>query len=1264
MTLSPEQYEVRSPGDEKEIIRRFIRPFDLSRPPLMRLGLARLDSRRHLVLLDLHHILSDGVSAGIFLRDFVALYAGTSLPGLTLTYKDYACWQNREKERDVLKRQETYWRREFEGEVPVLNLPCDAPRPPVQSFEGGTLHFELDRTVTDGLHALGRNEDATLFMVLLAVYTVFLSKLSGQEDIVVGSPVAGRRHEDLSEIIGLFVNTLPLRNYPTREKTFRAFLREVRERWFHAFENQDYPFEDLIDLLHVRRDASRNPLFDTMFTFQNRLPTFQIPGMTVMPYEFESGTSKCDLSLTAADLDGRLLLSMEYCTRLLKRESVERFVSYLEETASSVLREPDSRIGDLPFMPRAERERILYRFSRTQTLERSEETLVDLFERQVEREPDKPALCFEGSEWTYRQVNSRANRVAHFLTDRVKMAPEDRVALLLERSEWFVVGMLGILKAGGAYVPLDPAYPLPRIEHMLRDSGCRMVLIDRTAFGKIGHGPADVPFQEMEKIDSSEESNPRPSIAVGNLAYVIYTSGSTGSPKGVMVEHRSVVNLVQGIREILYARFDTEIRDLLSAPMSFDASVEQIFGSLCNGNTLHIARDEIGRDPHAFMEYLDRYSINLINITPSFFGALLESGFSARIPKGLQHIVIGSESLPKRLVESFYRHGKNGNVILINMYGPTECCVDATYLPIHAHSRWDGPVAPIGRPMPNIRVYILDQGLSPVPPGIPGEIFLGGAGLARGYTGNVALTAERFLPNPFEEGTRLYRTGDVGRWLPDGNIEFLGRNDDQVKIRGYRIELGEIESRLVQHEAVKEAVVLARAFQDGGTGLVAYVVGHAGLNAAALRTHLRTTLPEYMVPPYFVQVEGLPLTPSGKIDRSTLPEPSEAEMALGTQYVAPRNETELALTAVWSDVLRRERVSIRDNFFDLGGHSLLALRLMVRIQEKLKKNLPLATLFKAPTIEQMSTILRQRTEPLPWSPLVPIQPAGSRRPFFCIPGVCGNVFYFYPLSRALGPDQPFYGLQAVGLDGETEPHRRIEDMAAHYIEAVLDVQPEGPYLLGGHSLGAYVAFEMERQFRELGQKVVLLAIFDAFGLSLNPLPEDSCGDDARWLVEIGRFFGHFLGQEVAVSCDFLRTLRPDRQLGHLMERLQELGSPPSETGTDQIRGLLQVFKANHRIRYVLQGRSPSRMILFRSSHVYPDGTEGNGLSEVRRSPTWGWCRYAEGPVEIHDVPGDHVTMLAEPHVAVLAERLKACLDEVQAGSKGIGKKEDSSVSEG
>jgi amino acid adenylation domain-containing protein/FkbM family methyltransferase len=932
----------------------FIRPFDLAQPPLMRVRIATVKPGRHILMLDLHHIISDGASNEIFVSEFSALYAGMRLPALKLKYKDYAYWQQSPQQREQMNVQREYWIERFKGDIPVLVLPTDYKRPRIQSFEGDAVHFSIPAEAAEELKALALQENATKFMLLLAIVNVILCRLSGQEDIVVGTPLAGRRHADLQPIIGMFVNTVALRNAPSLDKSFIEFLNDVKKSTVEAFENQDYQYEELVDQVVANRDVGRNPLFDVVFTLQNteqqELET-EADGageLSVQPYPFAHETAKFDMTLTAVDSPDGLFFKWEYCTRLFKEETIRRFIDYLNTIVSEVIAKPDAPLGALDVVGERERETLLRTWNDTAAEFPREQTIIGLFENQVAQRPESCALVLDEQSRTYGELNRRASSIASALREN-GVRPGMAAALVLEPSLEMVEAMLGVLKAGAVYLPIDPATPAERTRYILEDSGAMALVTHRKLTEALDAGVMEVDLDDPS-VFQPEAGDAAPALDPQAPAYIIYTSGSTGRPKGVVIDHRNVVRLMFNER-MPFDFSDTDVWTLFHS-YNFDFSVWEMYGALLYGGTLIVVPPGVRRDPKGFLQVLADQKVTVLNITPSAFYQLADSNSPADTPLQLRYVVFGGEALkPAKLKQWKEWYPQTA---LVNMYGITETTVHVTFKELSGDDIAGG-ASNIGLPIPTTTLYVMDRYLNPVPVGVPGEICVGGDGLGKGYLNRPALTAERFVDNPHVEGEVIYRSGDLGRRTVDGDVEYLGRIDQQVKIRGFRIELGDIECQLLNSEEVEDVVVLAREDKQGDCYLVAYVVAAGILDIGELKDWLALKLPVYMVPAHFVQMEEIPVTANGKVDRQALLEVAPMDSAV--EYVAPGNETEEMISAIWQDVLDIEKIGVYENFFDVGGNSLKIVQVNNRLSEAVGYEVAIVALFENPTIGALAEYL-------------------------------------------------------------------------------------------------------------------------------------------------------------------------------------------------------------------------------------------------------------------------------------------------------------------
>ncbi len=921
-----------------EIIKGFIRPFALNHAPLLRVCLVKITSEKHLFLFDIHHIIFDGTSMGILIREIIKLYNGEILPELKIQYKDFSEWQTKLKQGEKFKEQEKYWINHFQGELPVLNLPTDYQRPAIQSFTGNNYKFEIGKKLAQDLNRLAVKTETTLYMVLSTAFNIMLSKYTGQEEIIIGTPIAGRQHADLEQLIGMFVNTLAIRNYPGSNKTVVEFLLEIKETALRAYENQDYQFEELVEKLELKRDLSRNPLFDAMLVLQNNgNQDIEITGIRFIPVDYENLTAKFDLTLYAIEYSEGINFYLEYGTKLFKRKTIERMAGHFINILGEITANPEQKLSEIEMLSADEKHQVIVEFNSTKAENPKDKTIQELFEAQVAKTPDNIALVYEDQQLTYQELNDKSNQLANLLGKK-GVKPECIVGLMVERSPEMIIGILGILKVGGAYLPIDPEYPEERIRFMLEDSNTGILLTQGRLKDRISYDGTVIEL-DNQTIYHGERSNPRKVNQPRDLAYVIYTSGSTGKPKGVMIEHQAVNNFIAGmVNEINFTPGKTI---LALTTISFDIFVLETLVPLTKGLIVVIADEKTQTDPQLINEAVIKNKVEMLQTTPSRLEMILSGNKTACLEQ-LNELMIGGEVFPETLLQ---RIKEQTNARIYNMYGPTETTVWSTVKDLS-----DTNEITIGQPIANTSIYILDQNNQLQPIGVAGELCIGGDGLARGYLNRPELTAKKFVANPFKPGERMYRTGDLARWMPDGNIEFLGRIDHQVKIRGYRIELGEIESRLLKHDSIKEAVVVAKEDNSSNKYLYAYFVAEQELTITELRDYLAQELPEYMIPSYFIQLDKLPMTPNGKLDRKALPEP-DGNLNTGVEYEAPRNELEEKISVIWQEILGTERVGINDNFFHLGGHSLKAMQVVAKITDY---TLTLTDIFQYPTIAELS----------------------------------------------------------------------------------------------------------------------------------------------------------------------------------------------------------------------------------------------------------------------------------------------------------------------
>lgn len=1195
--------------------------FDLANGPLLRARLIHLEDEVHRLYLTLHHIIFDGVAIyQVFLPELRTFYEDAlaarphTLPEAPVRYSDYAHWQRERMRGDLLNDQLLYWKEQLAAIPAVLELPTDRPRPPIQTYRGSMQPFALSKRLTDALKALSRREGVTLYMTLVAAYNTLLYRYTGQEDMLIGTATAGRKRPESQKLMGFFLNTLVLRTDLSCNPTFRELLLRAREVVAGAVAHEDVPFEYVVKALQPERNLSQNPLFQVLLTLEPPLPVLP-SGWTLTQMDVTVGTSKFDLSLELDDRPEGLIGRFEYNADLFDASTITRMVGHWRTLLESIVADPSLPIAQLPMLTPQERQQALIDWNRTAADYPRTICLHQLFEAQVERTPDHVALVFKQQRLTYRELNERANQLAHYLRT-LSLGPETLVGLCVERSVEMLIGLLGILKAGGAYVPLDPTYPAERLAYMLEDSQAPVLVTQK-------HLTETLPTAQAKVVNLDDDAallaqqpatNPAVSTIPDNLAYVIYTSGSTGRPKGVQIPHRAVVNFMTSMRrEPGLSATDTL---LAVTTLSFDIAALELFLPLTVGARLVVAPREIVADGQQLAEALTQEQVTVMQATPITWRLLLASGWQgdARLKA-----LCGGEALPLELAHELCPLVGQ----LWNMYGPTETTIWSAVSQIEAD---EGQIT-IGHPIANTQLYLLDAQLQPIPSGVPGELYIGGDGLARGYLHRPELTEARFIPHPFsaEPDARLYKTGDLARYLPNGRIAVLGRIDNQVKLRGFRIEPGEIETVLEQHPAVREAVVVAREDTPGEKRLAAYVTTHERVSASDLISHAQTQLPAYMLPSACVFLEQMPLTPNGKIDRRALPAPSVQQQEPQEGYVAPTRVSEMQLAGIWEELLEARPIGIRDNFFSLGGHSLLAARLVDRIEQVFQQKLPLAALFTGPTIEQLANVLEghAQAEPRPRAAVITLQtgtPGTTRKPFFFLHGDWyEQSFYCFALARGLGADQPFYVLEPYSFAGQYVPPT-YEEMAAAHIEAMRTVQPQGPYLLGGFCSGGMIAFEMARQLRAQGEAVKLLA-----------------------LIEPGAapFSLKFIGNSIQLAAKLLRR-GPGPQLTwflllrHLYRyvyyaQYKNKARPPLIPSAEELRhdGTgIYAWLASHYI-----------------PREYGGATTFMWAREKPGSRKAGWDR-VKTTRETYVIPGAHLSLLME-HLPDLIEKLKQCLDAAQ-----------------
>ena len=1212
--------------------------FDIATELLVRFKLLRLSANSNILLLTMHHIVSDDWSVGVLFRELQVLYAAFSqhksspLPTLPIQYADFAKWQRQYLTPEVLASELNYWKQKLAGIPSQLELPTDKPRPVVRGFRGGSESFSVSGELTTKLLQVSQKYSATLFMTLLAAFSTLLYRYSGQTDIVVGSPIANRDRPEIESLIGFFVNTLVLRTTFAENPSFVSLLHQLRATCLDAYSHGYVPFEQLVEQLQPERNQSYTPLFQVMFALQYEEEektgeSWELSGLKVRRLPTNNATSQFDITLWMRETESGLTGRWEYNTDLFDAETIHRMAVHFQNLLEAIVACPEQRVAFLSLMAEAERHQLLLNWNDTRAPHSDNYCLHKLFEKQVERTPDTIAIVFESEQLTYGELNSRVNQLARYLQS-LGVGPEVLVGICVERSLSMIVGLLGILKAGGAYLPLDPDYPPERLAYIISDSQVKVLVTTKELTVRLQSLPELVVCldSDWESISSCSTENPSSPVNPDNLAYIIYTSGSTGKPKGVEICHQSLVNFLRGMA---ITPGLTEADTILAVTIiSFDIAALEIYLPLIVGAKIVLASREVATDGQQLLSKLELSGATVMQATPATWQMLFTCAWQG---SSQLKILCGGEALSKQLATQLL--GKGSSVW--NLYGPTEATVWSTVCPVSADDLIDSNenvTVSIGTPIANTQIYILDKYLQPVPIGVLGELHIGGAGLARGYLNRPELTKQKFIPNPFspELGSRLYKTGDKARYLCDGKIEFIGRIDNQVKIRGFRIELPEIEAVLTQYPNVGEAVIIVREDTPEDKRIVAYIVAKAEVKSSQLRSFLRTKLPGYMIPSAFVFLDAIPLTPNGKTNRRALPAPDTAHLSQKAG-IAPRSTAELKLVQMWSEVLHIPTLGVQDNFFELGGHSLLAVGLMARIEQEFGTHLPLTTLFTEPTIESQASLLSLATETQPFSPLVAIQKTGDLPPLFCVHPVGGNVFCYVKLANSLGNNRPVYGLQSPGLSGNSQPLTNVKDMAACYIKALQGVQPRGPYYLGGWSMGGVVAWEMAQQLQELGEEVALVVLIDSY--APRAMSEREKIDQAIVANSLATDWGRLFGTEMLISDHNIEQLKPEEQLQGIFAAAKHQNLLPPEVGIEQMRQLFEVFKTN-RIALANYQLQPylGRVVLFCSSEPEQDR---------------GWSSLVTDNWETCVIPGDHYGIMGEPHVGILAQKLAACLNRIR-----------------
>lgn len=1201
-------------------------PFDLEIGPLLRTKILKLAEDEHVILFNMHHIISDGWSVSILIREFTLLYESfgkgqsPALPRLPIQYADFAYWQRQWLNGEILQEQIDFWKETIGVNPEPLQLPTDFQRPPVQTFNGSSISKTYPLPMLERLTEISREHGVTLFMTILAAFQTLLYRYSGQETILVGSPIANRTRSELENLIGFFVNNLVLKADFSRAPDFVTLLKQVRDHTLQAYAHQDLPFENLVEILQPERNMSHAPIFQVMFVMQNTpMESMSLSDVRLKPVEAEQKIAKYDLSLIVMETPRGLFTEFEYNTDLFHRETIERLHDHFYKLLEILTKQPNKKLSQISFLGKEEQTLLLNKWNDTQTEFPDGHCIHQLFEKQVPKFPDKIAVVFGKQSLTFRQLNETANRVARYLK-QADIGPETVVGISLNRSLNMIVGILAVLKAGGAYLPIDPDYPPERIRYMIEDSGIPLLLTEQAVKEGLPSDGFRILCMEdiLNRSRSFEGTNLPLQCESRNLAYIIYTSGSTGKPKGTLLTHRGLCNLTLSLGKRY--RVTPQSRSLQFASFGFDASVEEIFTSLLNGATLFLVKKDILLSGTGLVEFLKTQKITNVTLPPSVLSIIRSTDFPH-----LQNVISAGEACPIEVANDWARKRH-----FVNGYGPTENTVATTSYEVQ--QKITGSTVPIGRPLENVQIYILDPWMNPQPIGVAGELYVSGVQLARGYLNRPDLTADRFVANPFasEPGQRMYRTGDLARYLADGNVEFLGRVDQQVKIRGFRIELGEIETVLSGQTDILDAVVKPVTAPSGDTRLAAYLIPETGksIDTDHLKDTLKSRLPEYMIPEAFTFLDSFPLTPNGKVNYRALPDPVFSATGEQKESVKPQTVLEVRLADIWKEVLGRQQIGTTDNFFDLGGHSLLAMKLLTAIEQQMGHDINLVNFFQDPTIAHMARIIEEDAQFESGAMLIRLRKGSDRQPLFFVHPSGGSVHHYSELSKLLRTDRAVYGIQAQGLDGKMELHKSIEDMAGAYIRTIREKQAHGPYLLASWSLGVIIVHEMARQLLHLGERVDLLMQFDQGPFVHHEKPKDT----AEMLTTMfKRYF--------KVDTEYLRTLAEDDQYRYVIKKAKKYKAIPRFVRLADFKRYIVVNETQIQAWLNYKAKPyAGKIVLFKSE-------ENAGAPQT----DLGWSKLVSG-VQIIETPGDHISMLLQPNVSTLAEKISILLENIKGSS--------------
>jgi amino acid adenylation domain-containing protein len=1216
------------------------RPFDLGHGPLLRAELFALNSEEHCLLLTLHHIVFDGWSVDILLRELTHAYSAYTkntapqLPPLPIQYHDFARWQRQHLNPNTTNAHLRYWQQQLQNTPTILELPTDKMRPPVADHVGAHQKFVLSAELSEALRGLAKQQGTTFFVTLLATFQTLLHRFTGQQTLLVGSPMSGRVLPDSENLIGLFMNALPLKADFSENPKFTELLRQIHQTVWEAQDHQALPFEKLVQEFQPQRDLSRNPIFQTTFVLESAAESgMQMDGVH-LEWEFlRTPTVKFDLTMTLTEKRGQVEGIFEYATGIFEAATITRLLEYYQNLLAAIVANPEEKVANLRLLADAERHQLLTKWNDTAADYPREKFIHQLFEAQVEKTPDAMAVVCDGQQLTYRELNRRANQLAHHLRT-LGIGPDSLGGIYIKRSVEMMVGLLGILKAGGAYVPLDIKNPKSRLQQQLKHA--KVLVTQMELLPQLPEFAGKIVCLDREKNELGRlpETNPQPLGTSENLAYVIYTSGSTGAPKGVAIRHRNLVNYTH----FIYQRLGLEkilggLKFASVSSIAADLGNTCIFPALISGGSLHVVNADLAVNPEGFAHYAALNEIDVLKITPSHLAALITAKNSAAIlPR--RFLILGGEALTPQLVTRVRALG--GSCRIINHYGPTETTVGSLTLDEKDFGTEPLATVPVGRPIANTQAYILDANFQPVPFGLRGQLCIGGDGIAKGYYQNPQLTAEKFIRNPFSENpsAQLYCTGDLARYLPDGRIEFLGRKDQQVKIRGFRIELGEIEAAIKDFSGVGECILTVQEHELGDSWLVAYVVPahpHFPPNTKELRDFLKQKLPDYMIPAAFVDLEKLPLTPNGKLDRKALPAPDwfATEDARTQKFDWPRTPLELQILLIWQRILNLKTISISDNFFDLGGHSLLAVRLVSEINKSLSQSLSIPVFFQHPTIESLAQLLQQENQNNSEPKLVPLQPGDPARALFFLDASMGQCRLAQLLDTEIASfativPLPREIIQAASRN-ETKHLPSVEKLAAYHTALIQKHQPTGACLLAGHSFGGLLAFEVAHQLQQEGREVEMIFLLDswakppAWWLKLKALTFARAFESIKFRARHWWSKKHPAANHKKIAAAEPAPTPP---------ALEEANQPIGDVSWEILERIYRNARKNYRLRPLA-----SRAVVFRAQE-----SEMAFFHNV--DPQLGWDGLLTRGLVVLETPGDHFSLLKRPHLLTLVEHFK------------------------